>query len=379
VKVLLNASALRLPMTGVGQYTLQLARSLLALESLDLAFFDGVHGSRELRCDPSAARGAARSWVRRLVPGAYEVKRLLEQRRFGRASAGYDVYHEPATLPLAFPGATVVTVHDLSWIRHPETHPPERVRALDRHFEPALRTASRVITGAAFIKQEIMQRFGVAGPLIDVIPHGRDVAFRPMEADETSRVLGPAGLVHAGYFLCVGTLEPRKNLALAVQAHAALPAPVRARHPLVIAGMKGWGDSPAGALLAQRVASGEVRLMGYLERDDLVRLTAGALAMVYPSLYEGFGLPPLEAMSCGVPPITSNTSSLPEVVGDAGLLVDPADVDGLSAAMLELSQNASRRADLAERSLARAQGFSWERCALATQATYRQAFAGAPA
>jgi alpha-1,3-rhamnosyl/mannosyltransferase len=370
VKVLLNASALRLPMTGVGQYTLQLARSLLALESPDLAFFDGLCASRELRCDPSGVRGAARTWVRRLVPGAYEVKRLLEQRRFGRASAGYDVYHEPATLPLAFAGATVVTVHDLSWVRHPETHPPERVRALDRHFEPALRTASRLITGAAFIKQEIMQRFGVPGTLIDVIPHGRDVAFRPMRADETLRVLGPAGLVHAGYFLCVGTLEPRKNLALAVQAHAALPAPVRARHPLVVAGMKGWGDSPAGAQFAHRVASGEVRLMGYLERDDLVRLTAGALAMVYPSLYEGFGLPPLEAMSCGVPPITSNTSSLPEVVGDAALLVDPYSVEDISAGLERLLGDEALRATLVTRGHARVKHFSWERSARAIHAHY---------
>jgi glycosyltransferase involved in cell wall biosynthesis len=361
-------------MTGVGQYTLQLARSLVALDSLELAFFDGTHRSRELRSDPSAARGTARSWVRRLVPGAYEIKRMLEQRRFGRAAEGYDVYHEPATLALAFPGATVVTVHDLSWIRHPETHPPERVRALERHFEPALRGAARVITGAAFVKQEITQIFGVPETLIDVIAHGRDPAFRPLPADETSRVLGPAGLAHGGYFLCVGTLEPRKNLALAIRAHALLPAALRARHPLVIAGMKGWGDSAVGKALAPKVAAGEIRLMGYLERSDLVSLTAGALAMVYPSLYEGFGLPPLEAMACGVPPITSNTSSLPEVVGDAGLMVDPADVDGLSAAMLELAQDSARRGDLSARSLVRAQDFSWERCALATQATYRKAY-----
>ncbi|ROZ77464.1 glycosyltransferase family 1 protein [Ramlibacter sp. WS9] len=367
-------------MTGVGQYTLQLARSLLALDSLDIAFFDGAHSSRELRSDPSAARGTARSWVRRLVPGAYEIKRMLEQRSFGRAATGYDVYHEPATLALAFPGATVVTVHDLSWIRHPETHPPERVRALERHFEPALRGAARVITGAAFIKQEIMQVFGLPGTLIDVIPHGRDPAFRPLPADETSRVLGPAGLVHGGYFLCVGTLEPRKNLVLAIQAHALLPAALRARHPLVVAGMKGWGDSAVGKQLSAKVAAGDVRLMGYLERGDLVRLTAGALAMVYPSLYEGFGFPPLEAMACGVPAVTSNTSSLPEVVGDAGLMVDPSDVEGLSAAMRELAQDPGRRGDLSARSLSRAQGFSWERCALATQATYRKAFpVGAPA
>lgn len=376
LSVLFNASSLRLPMTGVGQYTLQLARGLAALQAFDLDFFDGAGASRELRCDPSARRGAMRAWVRRLVPRAYDIKRVLEQRRFDRASGGHDLYHEPATLPLAFDGRTVVTVHDLSWIRHPETHPPERVRALARHFGPALRKASFVLTGSAFIKQEIIDGFGLPAATIEVIPHGCDPVFQPMGAEQTDSVLAARGLVHGGYFLSVGTLEPRKNLALAIRAHAALPAALRARHPLVIAGMKGWGDSPLGEQLAAAVASTEIRVAGYLERGDLARMTAGALAMVYPSLYEGFGLPPLEAMACGVPPITSNAASLPEVVGDAGLMVDPSDVDGLAAAMRQIAEDPGKRRELSARSQARARSFTWERCALATAAAYRRVAAG---
>jgi len=376
LSVLFNASSLRLPMTGVGQYTLQLARGLAALQAFELDFFDGARSSRELRCDPSARRGTTRAWVRRFVPRAYDIKRLLDQRRFDRASRGHELYHEPATLPLDFDGKTVVTVHDLSWIRHPGTHPPQRVRALARHFEPALRKASCVLTGSAFIKQEIIDEFGLPPASIEVIPHGRDPAFQPMGAEQTSAVLGARGLAHGGYFLSVGTLEPRKNLALAIRAHAALPAAVRARFPLVIAGMKGWGDSPLGTQFATAVASADIRIVGYLERGDLARLTAGALALVYPSLYEGFGLPPLEAMACGVPPITSNAASLPEVVGDAGLMVDPSDVDGLAAAMQRIAVDPAKRSELSARSQARAESFSWERCALATAAAYRRVAAG---
>ncbi len=363
-------------MTGVGQYTLQLAQALAALRPFDLDFFDGARCSPELYCDPSARRGAMRSWVRRFVPGAYGVKRLLEQRRFDRACGAHDIYHEPATLPLAFKGRTVVTVHDLSWIRHPETHPPERVRALERHFEPALRAVSRVITVSEFVKREIVQVFGLPDSMIQVIPHGRDLIFQPMDAQRTARVLEPLGLSHAGYFLCVGTLEPRKNLALALQAHVALPPALRARHPLVIAGMRGWGASPLGTQVEGELASGEIRVLGYLGREDLARLTAGALALVYPSIYEGFGLPPLEAMACGVPPITSNAASLPEVVGDAGLMVDPSDAAGLADAMREVAEDPATRERLSAQSLHRAEGFSWERCAQATAAAYRRACTG---
>lgn len=376
LRVVLNASTLRLPVTGVGQYTLQLSRALAELQAFDLEFFDGVGSSHELRCDPSARRGALHAWVRRSVPRAYEIKRFLEQRRFDRASAGRDLYHEPATLPLAFDGKTVVTVHDLSWIRHPQTHPPERVRALARHFEPALRRCSFVLTVSEFVKQEIVAEFGIPAAAIEVIPNGCDPIFRPMDAEQTASALAPRGLVHGGYFLSVGTLEPRKNIALAIRAHAALPATFRARHPLVIAGMKGWGESPLGDQLATAVAAGELRMLGYLPSEDLARLTAGAMAMVYPSLYEGFGLPPLESMACGVPAITSNAASLPEVVGDAGLMVDPSDAQGLANAMHDIAENPEKRSELSARSRSRAQAFTWQRAALATAAVYRRVAAG---
>jgi glycosyltransferase involved in cell wall biosynthesis len=375
MRVLFNATALRVPLAGVGQYTLRLAQALQALGTVDLDFFDGDVFSPKLRCDPSPRRAGVYAFARSALPAAYGLRRWLLQRRFDQGRAGHDLYHEPATLPLAFAGPTVLTVHDLSWIRHPQAHPAARVRDLERHFARGLAGASRVVTGAEFIKQEIVATFGTLAERIEVIPHGCDPALRPLDAAGTLAVRERHGLEHANYFLCVGTLEPRKNVGLAIEAHAGLPADVRQRHPLVLVGMEGWGNAlPASARQGQ--GRGELRLLGYLPRGQLAILIAGALALVYPSRYEGFGLPPLEAMRCGVPPITSNSSALPEVVGDAGLMVDPDDVAGMREAMLTMASDAAFRQECSRRSIARAAPFSWERSAAATAAVYERAVEG---
>jgi alpha-1,3-rhamnosyl/mannosyltransferase len=303
------------------------------------------------------------------------VRRALEQRRFdaGVHSRKHDLYHEPNYLALRFDGPTVITVHDLSWIRYPQTHPATRVRAMDRYFEPGLRRAALILTDSQFVKREVVEVFGIDPARIRPIPLGLDPVFRPLAPAETQPVLRRLDLVHGGYFLSVGTLEPRKNLKATIAAYAVLPDAVRSRHPLVIAGMKGWRTTAIERLLQPLVDSGQARMLGYLTREDLATVTAGALALVYPSVYEGFGLPPLEAMGCGVPPIASNVSSLPEVVGDGGIQVDPGDVDAIAKAMLLLASDERLRQSLAARALARAGEFTWERCVTQTAAAYRLA------
>ena len=194
-----------------------------------------------------------------------------------------------------------------------------------------------------------------------------------MTADETRPVLQPLELTHGSYLLSVGTLEPRKNMQATIAAYGRLPESVRARHPLVIAGMKGWRTSALEQLLEPLVQSGQVRMLGYLSREDLATVTAGARTMVYPSIYEGFGLPPLESMACGVPPITSDRSSLPEVVGDAGLMVDAHDIDGLTTSMHRLVDDDALRTRLSAMSLQRAATFTWDRCVDETVQVYRDA------
>ena len=186
-------------------------------------------------------------------------------------------------------------------------------------------------------------------------------------------MLQAQGLAHGRYFLAVGTLEPRKNLVAALRAYSQLPQATQDAFPLVLAGMKGWHSAQLDRELAPLEASGRVRLTGYLERAELAALIAGATALVYPSIYEGFGLPPLEAMASGVPTIVSNVSSLPEVVGDTGLLVEPHDHKALCEAMRQMADAPELRAALAARALERSRQFSWDECAARTFAAYERA------
>jgi alpha-1,3-rhamnosyl/mannosyltransferase len=374
LRVVFGAASLLAPLTGIGQYAQQLAAGLEQHPGVDLTCFYGMHFSPHVRRTAvPAAVGKARVLARTFIPSAYLLRRAVEQFRFrsGLKQRQFDLYHEPNYLALPFDGPTAITAHDLSWIRYPETHPRARVLAMERHFEPTLRQAALVLTDSEFVKTEIVEHFGIAPERITAIPLGLDPVFRPMRADETAPVLKALDLQHGQYFLSVGTLEPRKNVQATLAAYGRLPAALRERFPLVIAGMKGWHTSELDRVLGPLVRSGSVRVLGYLPRSELAAVTAGATTLVYPSLYEGFGLPPLEAMGAAVPPITSNVSSLPEVVGDAGLQVQPHDIDALSQAMQRLALDEGLRATLALKSRARAGEYTWERCVARTIDAYR--------
>ncbi|RYF32865.1 MAG: glycosyltransferase family 1 protein, partial [Cytophagaceae bacterium] len=319
---------------------------------------------KEVREAPMPGAQTLLPWIRNHIPYSYALRRLVQAQRFGShvKNHKFDLYHEPNILPLPFDGPTVVTVHDLSWIRYPETHPIERVRAMNKYFERGLKQATLLLTDSEFVKQELIDVFGVDAHSIQSIPLGVEPLFRPREDVETHRVLERFGLSHGHYLLAVGTLEPRKNLSLAITAYTRLPSTIRTRYPLVIAGMTGWLNASLEAQIAPLLREGQVRRVGYLSRSDLACITAGATSLVYPSLYEGFGLPPLEAMSCGVPVIALNRSSLPEVIGDAGLLVYPDDIDAVRDAMHCIIDDPALRQRLAEKSEARSKLFSWPQC-----------------
>jgi glycosyltransferase involved in cell wall biosynthesis len=368
-----NATALLRPLTGIGRYSSHLAQGLLTRHSLNMDFFYGAFWGKQLRSSPATQMAAALPWLRRHVPYSYELRRWLQNSRFDAhvRRQKFDVYHEPNILPMRFDGPTVITVHDLSWIRHPEAHPTERVKDMNRHFESGLRQANAIITDSEFVKRELMEVFGVASERITPILLGVEAMFTPLAPAETQAVLAQHRLTHGQYFLALGTLEPRKNLSLALRAHQQLPAQTRQRYPLVLIGMQGWHTAELERQMAPLVQVGEVRHVGYVPSLELATIMAGATALVYPSLYEGFGLPPLEAMACGVPVICANTSSLPEVVGDAGVLIDPRDEGALASAMRRMADDPATRADLSGKAALRAREFTWGRCADQTMAVYR--------
>lgn len=375
LRLAFNATALLSTRTGLGQYTLELATRLRDEAALETEFFYGLGWSAEVRAEALPGAGTLLPALRRWIPGSYAIRQFLQSRRFttGMRGKNFDLYHEPNFLPLPFEGPTVTTVHDLSWLWYPEAHPAERVRAMNRRFEAGLDRSHLLITDSAFVRQEVIDTFGVAPERVVSISLGASREFRPMEPEETTPTLARLGLSHGGYLLAVGTLEPRKNLVSAIRAYAGLSLSVRQRTPLVIAGMRGWHTQALERELAPLVASGQVHVTGYLPRPDLIRLVAGARAMVYPSLYEGFGLPPLESMACGVPVIVSDAGSLMEVVADAGRIVGALDTKALRDAMQNLVEDDALRSRLGQRALARSFGFSWDKCATETLAAYRRA------
>ena len=360
-------------MTGVGQYAKSLAEALVDTRELNLKFFYAASWSDEIRTQPLKNISRAKELVKTLVPHAYRVSRHLQGWRFGLGIRKFrpDLYHEPNFLPFSFEGPTVVTAHDLSWIRYPETHPTERVKVMNELFPLAVRGADHVLTDASYVRQEIIDEFGVAPERITAVPLGARQIFHQRNDSQCREVLQAYGLEHRSYLLCVGTLEPRKNLELAIRAYAAMPEFFRKRRPLVIVGMKGWLTSDLDSLMQQKIASGEIRLLGFTSDESLAVLYAGAQVLVYPSLYEGFGLPPLEAMASGTPVIVSNRSTLPEVVGAAGVTIDAEDHDGLRGALLRFDEDPAFWHSRAQASLGQAAQFSWQRCARETLAVYR--------
>jgi alpha-1,3-rhamnosyl/mannosyltransferase len=378
MKIALNATALLSPLTGIGQYTYHLAKGLQALPEVELDLFYGSYWNEELRNSPVIGIAVIKYLLKLITPNSYSVGRFLQQRNFtsGVLSNRPEVYHEPNFLAFKFNGPSVITVHDLSWIRFPHTHPVERVRAMDTYFEQGLRRAALILTDSEFVKRELMAVFGIQAERIKPVLLGVEPLFHPRTAEDTRSVLARHDLVHGQYLLAVGTLEPRKNLQVALRAYMQLPQQVRKRFPLVLVGMKGWRTSELEKQIAPLVRAGEVRQIGYLPREELAMVIAGALTLIYPSIYEGFGLPPLEAMACGVPVIASDISSLPEVVGDTGLLINPHDDTALAEVIQKLIMDTDLRRQLSQKALTRSAEFTWDKCVTKTVDVYRQALQG---
>jgi len=373
MRIALNARILQAPRTGIGHYVAELVNALVHEPDVELALFHGWGWSSVL---PDAAMpGYSRlTPLLRQIPGAYQARRWLEQRRFDQnQTQGIDLYHEPSLWPLAFNGPTVITLHDLTHLHYPETQPPARLREIERRLTDGVQRARLILTDSQYVADEAQACFGLPAERFVVAPLGVAARFRPRAPEAINQVLKAHGVEVQEYFLCVGTLEPRKNLTLALRAHARLPETVRQRFPLLIAGMAGWQRDQFNDELRASLAAGQVCLLGYLPDEDLAQLLAGARALVFPSLYEGFGLPVLEAMASGTPVILTRHSAMPEVAADAGNYIEPDDPDTLRDAMNRLIDDPAHWQACREAGLQRAKLFSWERCAKVTARAYRQA------
>ena len=284
-----------------------------------------------------------------------------------------DLFHSPDfTLPPARCRRTVLTVHDLSFLLFPECHERSLREYLERTVPRSVARASLVLADSENTLNDLVCLLDVAPERVAVLFPGVDERFRRVEDEEDLRRTREKFGLHFPFILYLGTIEPRKNLGRLIHAYARLKAKHSIEHKLVIGGQKGWLYGDVFRRATDLRVEKDVIFPGYIPEDDLPSLYSLADLFVFPSLYEGFGLPPLEAMACGTPVVTSTESSLPEIVGDAALTVNPLDVEELARAVARALGDSELRRELQRKGVERARRFSWRATATKLLALYQQ-------
>lgn len=375
IHVGINAQLLSLTSTyrsaGISWYIYHLLRHLPACsEEYRFSAFTGMKQWQS----PRGIRANHTRWPTRLPI----VRILWEQlaQPLALAAQQVDLLHAPAyVLPAAWQGPAVVTVLDLSFILFPESFRPLNRLYLNLFTRLSVRRAGRVIAISENTRQDAVRLLGLDEQKVQVVYCGVDSSFHPIARDDVAAYRRRKNLP-SRFLLFVGTLEPRKNVAGVIEAYHLLRQQWKPRDgelpDLVIGGARGWYCEEVDRTIRDLNLAAHVQFPGYVPAEELPFLYNAAQVFVYPSFYEGFGLPVLEAMACGTPVVTSNRASLPEVLGNAGLTVDPDSVEQLAAALVQILIDDDMRTALGERGYQRAAGFSWDRTARDTLTVYQQ-------
>lgn len=378
MKILVDAIPMTGLLTGIARYLRNLYGMIDHLALADTRYFTGLHPRETLPASADPRRREQLIHGMRGLPdsvlfGLRAVRWMGYETRLNQVCRnrknGIDLYHETAFTPAKVTAVpTVFSMYDLSLMHYRETHPADRVRLFDYFIRTRLKYARHVLTISEFIRREIMDTFNLPGFRVSSVPLAPDPQFYPRTEQITTRVRAYYHLPEQ-YLLCVGSLEPRKNIALLIDALAMAGTDI----PLVLTGWSGWGDKAWMEKIDAAGLKNRVFFTGHVPDPDLSAIYTGAAALVYPSVYEGFGLPVLEAMACGCPVICSHAASLPEVAGDAALFIDPLDADSLVHAIDTLVPDKSLRQRLATEGRARAAQFTWEKTACQTLEIFRRA------
>lgn len=372
MRIALDGMPLGSKLTGIGHYTLELARSLARTapgDQLTLISPQSAASSTDAAITPQSPENLSQVNLKR---------GLINRRWWGLGLPLYlrrnsfDLFHGTNyEVPLWWNRPSVVTIHDLSLLLHPGAHEPRLVRRARWRLPLMARRAARIITPTNAIKREVCDHLRIAADKVTVTPEAPRSLFRRLDPAQTEKLRRRLG-VEDNFVLFVGTVEPRKNLERLVQAFERIVRSTSLSPQLVIAGGEGWLMDNFSAGIRKRGLADRVLLTGYLHDEDLCALYSACRVFVYPSLYEGFGLPLVEAMACGAPVVTSDIPSIRETVADSARCVDPVSVDDLARAIEELLSDAEMNRHFSLAGMQRVKSFSWEQTALRTWQVYRE-------
>lgn len=364
ISVAFSVDALSPRLTGIGRYCLELGRGLRSAPEIKrVSYFRGAHWLDH----PEALLDDY--WQ---LPGDRLGRRFANWR--GRVRARGAIVHGPNYFLPAWAETGIVTVHDLSVLLYPETHPLERVKDFERRFQQTLQRASAIITDSETVRKEVIATLGVRPDRVFAVPLG--VPQSPGDCAGYEAILARYGLGPEGYTLCVSTFEPRKRIDRLVEAYEQLSLDLRRAFPLVIAGASGWRNDELNARIDAAEAAGWLKRLDFVPDETRDALYRGARLFVYPSLYEGFGLPPLEAMRQGIPTIIGDAATLIEVTRGAARVANVDDREGFANDLSEALQDEAWRSGAAAAGRRVAKGYTWDACTARTIAVYQKIAAG---
>lgn len=368
-KVLIDAVSLLSPLTGIGRYTYEISCRLQKLSKgkYEIFFNYGYHAKELYGLDKQSTTEQKAKKLQSFIKKFPLLKKLSRSfylfiTKFYRTE--YDLYFQPNFIPNSNIKAKklICTVHDFSFMLQPHWHTKELIDHYNKKFFSLIKKADHIITGSNFTKQEIIDYMQIPQDKISVIYHGvNHKLYKPYPQNELQDTKAKFDLPKK-FLLFVGSIEPRKNLLTLLKAYNLLTNEEKGELPLILVGFKGWKNRE----IMQEIEKNKeyIRYLGYVTDNQLAHIYNLATVFIYPSLYEGFGLPPLEAMACGTPVIVSSVASLPEVCGDAAIYIEPTDHIDIKNKILVIAKDEKLREELSQKSKAQAALFSWEKSAI---------------
>ncbi|WP_343551226.1 glycosyltransferase family 1 protein [Pantoea sp.] len=380
MKVIISSDPIKFPLTGIGRYTYELIMAFQKLKSFeDVKYLNGYTVVNDFNSNHGVASvNSSSSLKTRIVSqlkksSVADVYRVLSPYLKSRALSSYTdhIFHGTNFYVPKFKGKSISTFHDLSPFLMPHCIEPKRCDFLQRQLTETVKNATFFITDTHHTKNELIEHFGIDENRVKAVHLACDSSFQVRKEAQVLDALHKYGLSYNNFSLCVCTIEPRKNIDVLIDAYSRLPNVLRAKFPLVLVGHEGWCSEKTHVKIKRFESEGWLKYLSFVNHDDLPLIYSAARLFVFPSIYEGFGLPILEAMSSGVPVISSNASCLPEVAGEAALYFAPSDVEGLSSHLNEMLEDEETLDFYRQSGLKRVEQFSWHRCAMETLQVYK--------